>query len=118
MTDELAILKSRLRKFAQDRDWQQFHNPKNLAMALIVEAAELTEHFQWLTPEQAKSLPEERKKEIALEMADILIYLSRLSDQLDIDLLAVTNEKIAINEQRFPPEEVMGNQDKYIKKSS
>ena len=84
-------------------------------MALIVEAAELTEHFQWLTPEQAYTLSDKQKKEVALEMADIMIYLSRLSDRLDIDLLAVTNEKIAINEKRFPPADVMGNQDKYIK---
>lgn len=117
MTDDFENLKNRLREFAQARDWEQFHNPKNLAMALIVEAAELTEHFQWLTPEQAYALPEKQKKEIALEMADIQIYLSRLADRLDIDLLAVTNEKIAINEKRFPPDKVMGNQDKYIKKS-
>lgn len=106
MTDDFEILKTRLREFAQTRDWEQFHNPKNLAMALIIEAAELTEHFQWLTPEQAYSLSDEQKKEVALEMADVLIYLSRLSDQLDIDLLAVTNEKISINEKRFPSEVV------------
>lgn len=117
MADDFENLKNRLREFAQARDWEQFHNPKNLAMALIAEAAELVEHFQWLTPDQAYALSDEQKKEVALEMADIMIYLSRLSDRLDIDLLAAVNEKIAINEKRFPPEEVMGNQDKYIKKS-
>jgi dCTP diphosphatase len=103
MKNDFDMLSDRLREFARERDWEQFHNPKNLAMALIVEAAELTEHFQWLTPEQARTLPEKQKKEVALEMADIMIYLSRLSERLGIDLLAATNEKIAINEKRFPP---------------
>jgi len=111
MADDFTRLKVRLREFARARNWEQFHNPKNLVMALSVEAAELVEHFQWLTAEQAISLTDEQKKEVALEMADIIIYLSRLSDQLDIDLLSVINEKIAINEDRFPPDVVAGNQD-------
>ena len=78
MTTELENLKLRLRKFAKERDWDQFHSPKNFSMALIVECAELVEHFQWLTDEQSKNLPEETLEEVRLEMADIFIYLIRL----------------------------------------
>lgn len=107
-TPDIVELKRRLRQFAQARDWEQFHNPKNLAMALIVEAAELLEHFQWRTAEQCTELDDATKKEVSLEMADIMIYLLRLADRLDIDLTAAVLEKMAINEQRFPVERVFG----------
>jgi len=101
--DSLEQLYSRLRQFAAARDWEQYHTPKNLAMALAGEAGELLEHFQWLTPEQSQNLPEKVRDEVALEMADILIYLIRCADRLEIDLVDAANRKIEINEGRFPP---------------
>lgn len=111
--DQLQALAERLRRFAQERDWEQFHAPKNLAMALIGEAGELVEHFQWLTPEQSDSLPAQRRAEVELEMADVLIYLVRLADRLGVDLLAAAERKIAINEQRYPADRVRGSARKY-----
>lgn len=102
--NDLAGLASDLRAFAEVRDWQQFHSPKNLATALIVEAAELVEHFQWLTEEQSRTLPESVHDEVALEMADVLIYLVRLADQLGVDLVDTARHKMAINEKRYPVE--------------
>jgi len=86
--DVLTALKQRLREFAQARDWEQFHAPKNLAVALSVEAAELVEHFQWLTEQQSTSLSPETRQQVALEMADVFIYLLRLADKLDVDLIS------------------------------
>ncbi|MES9860355.1 MAG: nucleotide pyrophosphohydrolase [Candidatus Thiodiazotropha sp. LLP2] len=107
--DSLDNLNKRLKAFAQSRDWEQFHNPKNLAMAMIAECAELVEHFQWLTPEQSMDLSEEKHEEVALEMADILIYLIRSAERLDIDLIQAAERKIAINEARYPEEKVRGD---------
>lgn len=106
---ELDDIRQRLAQFAADRDWEQFHTPKNLAMALIAEAAELVEHFQWLTPEQSQRLSAEKRDAVALELADILIYLIRLADRLEIDVLASAWRKIAINEGRYPAERVRGD---------
>ncbi len=103
MSDGIKKISNDLKEFAIARDWEQFHTPKNLSMALIAEAAELVEHFQWLTPEQSKTINDEKLKDVGHEMADIFIYLLRMAEQLDIDLLAVTREKMAINEKRFPP---------------
>jgi len=91
-------------------DWEQFHSPKNLAMALIAESAELVEHFQWLTEEQSylKDKPE-KKEEVAMEMADILIFLIRASERLDIDLVDAAYRKIDINESRYPADRVRGD---------
>lgn len=100
--DSLEILTQRLRNFARVRDWEQFHSPKNLSMALIAEAAELVEHFQWLTEEESLVLSNDKRDAVALEMADILIYLVRCADRLDIDLINSVEQKIAINEQRYP----------------
>jgi dCTP diphosphatase len=111
MDDSLSHLNKELKKFALDRDWEQFHNPKNLSMALIAEAAELLEHFQWLTPEQSFNLSKEKLNEVSYEMADILIFLIRMSERLDIDLIEVTNKKIAINQKRFPIDKVKGKAD-------
>lgn len=107
-TDSLEDLRTRLAAFASNRDWQQFHSPKNLAMALIAEAAELVEHFQWLSEEQSCNLPASKLNEVRLELADILIYLIRSADQLGIDLIAAAYDKIEINEQRYPVEKVKG----------
>ena len=113
--DTLTKLQNRIRAFAEERDWQQFHSPKNLAMALSVEAAELLEHFQWLSEEQSSELPEETRHAVALEMADVLIYLCRLADRLDIDLLAAAGEKMALNGKKYPVELARGRADKYTR---
>jgi NTP pyrophosphatase (non-canonical NTP hydrolase) len=108
--DSLARLNERLIAFARERDWEQFHDPKNLSMALIAEAAELVEHFQWLKPEQSWLEGQaEKKAEVAQELADILIYLIRLGERLDIDLIQAAWDKIAINEQRYPADLVRGD---------
>lgn len=107
--DSIDQLRQRLSEFACLRDWQQFHSPKNLSMALIAEAAELVEHFQWLTEDQSKNLDDGKREEVALEMADILIYLIRCSDQLEIDLIDATQRKIVINEKRYPRDKVRGD---------
>jgi dCTP diphosphatase len=107
--DELEALRQRLAAFAADRDWDQFHAPKNLAMALIAECAELVEHFQWLSEEQSAALDEAKTAAVRLELADILIYLVRIADKLDVDLLAAAREKIAINEARYPVDKVRGD---------
>lgn len=107
--DDLEALRQRVAAFAAARDWDQFHAPKNLAMALIAECAELVEHFQWLSEEQSASLTGEKKAAVRLELADILIYLVRISDKLNIDLLAAAGDKIAINEERYPAEKVRGD---------
>ncbi|RDH86155.1 MAG: nucleotide pyrophosphohydrolase [endosymbiont of Galathealinum brachiosum] len=106
-------LKLRLREFAQARDWDQFHSPKNLTMALSAEVAEITEHFQWLTEEQSQNLPKENLAEVETELADTLIYLIRLADKLDIDLIAAANNKIEVNEQRYPVDKAKGSAKKY-----
>ena len=107
--DSLEQLNARLRRFARERDWEKFHSPKNLVMALIGECAELVEHFQWLTEEQSLDLPAAKKDEVALEMADILIYLLRCSERPDIDLLEAARRKIRINEDRYPVHRVYGD---------
>lgn len=108
-----AALSKRLEKFAVERDWDQFHAPKNLVMALSVEAAELTEHFQWLSEEQSQNLSKEKLDEVAFEMADIYIYLTRLASKLDVDLPQYVDDKISINEKRYPVEKVKGSSKKY-----
>ncbi|MCB1829268.1 MAG: nucleotide pyrophosphohydrolase [Chromatiaceae bacterium] len=107
--DSLEALNRRLKNFARERDWEQFHSPKNLSMALIAECAELVEHFQWLSEAQSQALSIEKKEQVALELADILIYLVRIAERLDIDLLAAANQKVAINEQRYPAAKVYGD---------
>jgi len=111
--NELNELKLRLRQFADERDWNQFHSPKNLSMALIGETAELVEHFQWLSEEQSKTLPDDKHNEVALELADIFIYLIRIADKLNVDLINTAYKKIAINEQKYPVEKVKGKSKKY-----
>ncbi len=107
--DSLAQLDARLLAFARERDWEQFHSPKNLAMALAGEAGELLEHFQWLTETQSRQLPAEKRAAVALELADILIYLIRLGERLDIDLIDAAYRKLAINEARYPVHRVRGD---------
>jgi NTP pyrophosphatase (non-canonical NTP hydrolase) len=111
--DPVNDIKQRVRKFVADRDWQQFNTPKNLSMALIAEAGELVEHFQWLTDEQSKNLNHDQLKAVSHELADIFIYLIRLADELNIDLLKASNEKILINNKKYPAEKVKGSANKY-----
>ena len=111
--DRLEALRAKVEAFAAARDWEQFHNPKNLAMALAAEAGELLEHFQWLTPEQAARLPRAARKEVALECADVLLFLLRLCDRLDIDLAAAAKRKLAINARRYPVKKSRGRATKY-----
>lgn len=109
----LIELRDRLRLFAREREWQRFHTPKNLAMALIVEAAELAEHFQWLTPEESGRLPADKQDKVRDELADVLVYLVELADVLDIDLVAAAHDKIAKNAAKYPVEKARGNARKY-----
>jgi NTP pyrophosphatase (non-canonical NTP hydrolase) len=102
MITDLPSLRDALREFAAARSWQQYHTPKNLAMAMIVEAAELVEHFQWLTPEESRRLPPEKLAEVREEAADTLIYLVELADALEIDLIAAARDKIAKNAVKYP----------------
>jgi len=113
LNDELITLRNSLRKFSEARDWDQFHSPKNLSMALIVEAAELVEHFQWLTEQQSLNLPQDKQQAIEEEIADIFIYLLRISDKLDIDLIKATNKKLEKNKLKYPSDQVKGNSKKY-----
>jgi dCTP diphosphatase len=109
----LQHLAEHLRQFAAERDWEQFHSPKNLAMALSVEVAEIVEHFQWLTQGQSRDLEAAKKAEVEEELADALIYLVRLADQLHIDLLEAAERKLTRNEAKYPAERVRGSPKKY-----
>lgn len=102
MATDLQRLTQDLRHFAEARDWAQFHSPKNLASALSVEAAELLEHFQWLTEEQSRSLPPDRRDEVGAEMADVFLYLLQLADKLGIDLVDAARRKMVRNAQKYP----------------
>lgn len=107
--DSLDDLRRSIAAFAAQRDWDQFHDPKNLAMALIAECAEVVEHFQWLTGHECQHLPAEKLAEVRLELADVLIYLVRIADRLGVDLIAAAQEKIAINAERYPADRVRGD---------
>lgn len=113
--DKLESLRARLAAFAAERDWDQFHNPKNLAMALAGEAGELVEHFQWLSFEQAADLAPATREEVALECADVLLFLLRLCDKLGIDLAAAADRKLQLNAKKYPVEKSRGRATKYNK---
>jgi NTP pyrophosphatase (non-canonical NTP hydrolase) len=108
-----AQLAEALRAFAAERDWEQFHTPKNLAAALAVEAGEVLEHFQWLTEEQSAALPPDKKAEVAAELADVLLYLVRLADRAGIDLERAAWDKIALNAVKYPVDKARGSARKY-----
>jgi dCTP diphosphatase len=112
-TDQFEQVRERLRSFVAERDWDQFHTPKNLAMALMAEAGELAEHFQWLTPEQSACLSPETLAEVELEIADVLLFLLRLCDKLDVDPLASAEKKLEINARRYPVDKARGKATKY-----
>jgi len=109
----MAALARQLRRFAAERDWERFHSPKNLAMALAVEAAELLEQFQWLTEAESRAPGSDRRRRIEDELADVIIYLVRLADRLDVDLPAAVASKLEQNRQRYPAERVRGSAAKY-----
>ena len=111
--DPLEPLIHALRAFASARDWEQFHTPNNLASALSVEAAELLEHFQWLTEAQSQSLSADKREQVAAEAADVFLYLLRLCDTLDIDLLAAAQRKLVVNGEKYPVDKSRGNAKKY-----
>ena len=109
----LSTLQTRLRAFARERDWEQFHTPKNLVMALGVEAAELQEVFQWLTPEQSAAPDPRQRQQVEDEMADVLLYLCRLADVLGVDLEQAAVAKLARNAEKYPAAKVRGKSAKY-----
>jgi dCTP diphosphatase len=112
-SDRLDVLRERLRAFVRERDWEQFHSPKNLAMAMIVEAAELVEHFQWMTEQQSKDIDPAKREQVAQELADTFIYLLRMADVLSLDLIAAAHAKMDLNAQKYPAEKVRGSNAKY-----
>jgi NTP pyrophosphatase (non-canonical NTP hydrolase) len=113
MIDTLEGLRDRLREFAREREWDRYHTPKNLSMALIAEAAELIEHFQWVDGDTSHLLEEKTRTAVEEELADILIYLVRVADKLDVDLLQAAERKIEINDKKYPAEKVRGSARKY-----
>ena len=102
-----------IRRFAEERDWEQFHSPKNLSMALTVEAAELMEHMQWITEEGSRNLAAEKRNEIEDEIGDVLLYLVSLADKLDINPLVAARKKLKKNAKKYPVEDARGNAKKY-----
>lgn len=113
MSGDLATVRDALRRFAAERDWDQFHSPKNLAAALSVEAAELLEQFQWLTEEQSRALDPGRLEAVRHELADVLLYLVRLADKLDVDLIAAARAKLELNALKYPIDKARGSSRKY-----
>jgi NTP pyrophosphatase (non-canonical NTP hydrolase) len=113
MSDSLDQLRARINEFVRERDWEQFHSPKNLAMAMIVEAAEVVEHFQWDTPEESARLDEQKREQVAHELADTFDYLLRIAEVTGIDLIAAANRKIDLNAQKYPVEKARGSNAKY-----
>ncbi|MEQ8484675.1 MAG: nucleotide pyrophosphohydrolase [Pseudomonadales bacterium] len=106
---DIAELQQALRRFAAERDWDQFHSPKNLAMALSVEASELVEIFQWLTEAQSADLDADTRAAVAEEIADVQIYLARLADRLSIDIPKAVDDKLALNARKYPADKVRGS---------
>lgn len=109
--DSLAQLTEAVRTFAADRDWDQFHTPKNLAMAMMVEAAEVAEHFQW--SEAGEEISPAKRDAVAMEIADVLLYLLRLADRLHIDPIVAARDKMRINAERYPADKAFGKSSKY-----
>ena len=106
-------IRKQVRQFVVEREWDRFHSPKNLSMALIVEAAEMVEHFQWLTEEQSCNLSPEKLAEVELELADIQIYLLSLAEKLQLDVITAVEKKLALNAEKYPADKVRGSSRKY-----
>ena len=113
MNDSLRGLARDLDLFARERDWKQFHSPKNLASALVVEAGELLEHFQWMTDAQSRELAPEQREIVGAEIADVLLHLIQLADALGIDPVAAAAAKLRVNEARYPVDGARGSSRKY-----
>jgi len=113
MADSLNELRSRINLFVKERDWDQFHSPKNLAMAMIVEAAELVEHFQWDTLEESRQLDDKKREQVGQELADTFVYLLRIAEVTGIDLIESANRKIDLNAQKYPVDKAKGSNKKY-----
>ncbi len=113
MADSLQALRTRINHFVAERDWSQFHTPKNLAMAMIVEAAELVEQFQWDTPQQSQQLTPEKREAVSHELADTFVYLLRIAEILEIDLIEAANQKIDLNAKKYPVDKARGSNAKY-----
>jgi dCTP diphosphatase len=112
---DMRELRKEISRFISERDWEQFHSPKNLAMALSVEVAEIVEHFQWLTEEQSRNPPPETLAELQEEIGDVLIYLTELAEKLGTDPVEAAKVKLEINNKRYPATLVRGKADKYTK---
>ena len=114
MADSLAGLQDAIETFVAERDWAQFHTPKNLAMGVAIEAAEIMEHFLWCSGEESRALAPEKRAEVANEIGDVLIYLLRLSRTLDIDAVAAAQDKLAQNREKYPVAKAKGRATKYV----
>ena len=114
MADSLSELQGALDAFVEERNWAQFHAPKNLAMGVAIEAAEIMEHFLWCSTDESNSLPREKRAEVANEIGDVLIYLLGLGRALDIDVIAAARDKLAINREKYPVEKAKGRAVKYV----
>jgi dCTP diphosphatase len=110
---EIDAIRDELRQFAVERQWDQFHSPRNLAAALAVESAELLEHFQWLTDTDSANLSADTRDKVILEMADVFLYLVRLADKLDTNLIEAARRKLSINARKYPISLAKGNAKKY-----
>lgn len=115
MSVDVNLLIESLRQFSREREWEQFHSPKNLACALSVEVSEVLEHFQWLPEDQSRVLSPELRAEVSDELADVFLYLLQLSDQLDIDLVKSAQRKLAVNAEKYPVDKAKGKSTKYTK---
>lgn len=113
MPEDVNSLINSLRRFSKDRDWDQFHSPKNLACALSVEVSEVLEHFQWLPEDQSRSIPPALREKVSEELADVFLYLLQLSDSLGIDLVESAQRKLVVNESKYPIDKAKGNSTKY-----
>ncbi|MDO9231889.1 MAG: nucleotide pyrophosphohydrolase [Methylotenera sp.] len=113
MADSLDALRARVNNFVTERDWAQFHSPKNLAMAMIVEAGEVVEHFQWMTEQQSLHLDDQTKEQVGQELSDTFVYLLRIAEVCGIDLIEAANKKIDLNAQKYPVEKCKGSNAKY-----
>ncbi|PCI61652.1 MAG: nucleotide pyrophosphohydrolase [Methylophilaceae bacterium] len=113
--DSIDALRARVNQFVEERDWAQFHSPKNLAMAMIVEAGEVVEHFQWMTEEESRHLDAEMTEQVGQELSDTFVYLLRIADVCGIDLIDAANKKIDLNAEKYPIDKVKGSNAKYTK---
>jgi dCTP diphosphatase len=113
MADSINDLRVRVNTFVEERDWAQFHSPKNLAMAMIVEAGEVVEHFQWMTEEESRNLNAQTKEQVGQELSDTFVYLLRIAEVCGIDLIEAANRKIDINAKKYPVEQCKGSNAKY-----